>query len=115
MKQKTLLSTYDTMTKIKDLIPQSIQDTLGKVTSKPKRRRMKAGIIASTEEHRMELCKELRYYETKEKQDIKCIPVLLMFGEPRKRLTKLEVNEYTSLGCRVEYMTQNEVKQLKLK
>lgn len=103
------------MTKIKDLIPKSIQDILGEVTSKPKRRRMKAGIIASTEDHRMEVCKELRYYETKEKQDTKCIPVLFMFGQPQRRLTKLEVKDYTSLGCRVEYMTQTEVKQLKLK
>ena len=38
-----------------------------------------------------------------------------MFGEPRKRLTKLEVKDYTSLGCRIEYMTHNEVKQLNIK
>ena len=113
MKQKTLLSTYDTMTKIKDLIPQSIQDTLGKVTSKPKRRRMKANIIASTEDHRMEVCKELRYYENKEKQDTKCIPVLFMFGQPQRRLSKDEATEYRNLGAKVELLTPQEAKSIK--
>ena len=101
------------MTKIKDLIPKSIQDILGEVTSKPKRRRMKAGIIASTEDHRMGLCKELRYYENKEKQDTKCIPVLFMFGKPQRVLSKDEDTEYRKLGAKVELLTPQEAKSIK--
>ena len=101
------------MTKIKDLIPKGIQDTLGKVTSKPKRRRMKAGIIASTEDHRMEVCKELRYYENKEKQETKCIPVLFMFGKPQRVLSKDEATEYRKLGAKVELLTPQEAKSIK--
>ena len=99
--------------KLEQLIPSSIKDAMMEVTSKPKRRRMKASIIASTEDHRMEVCKELRYYENKEKQDTKCIPVLFMFGQPQRRLSKDEATEYRNLGAKVEYMTPQEAKSIK--
>ena len=74
---------------------------------------MKANIIASTEDHRMEVCKELRYYENKEKQDTKCIPVLFMFGQPQRRLSKDEATEYRNLGAKVELLTPQEAKSIK--
>ena len=101
------------MAKLENLIQESLKEKLKEVTSKPKRRRMKASIIASTEDHRMEVCKELRYYENKEKQDTKCIPVLFMFGQPQRRLSKDEATEYINLGAKVEYMTPQEAKSIK--
>ena len=38
--------------KLEQLIPSGIKDAMMVVTSKPKRRRMKATLINSTEEHR---------------------------------------------------------------
>lgn len=101
------------MAKLENLIQEPLKERLKEVTSKPKRRRMKASIIASTEDHRMEVCKELRYYENKEKQDTKCIPVLFMFGQPQRRLSKDEATEYINLGAKVEYMTPQEAKLIK--
>ena len=101
------------MAKLMQMIPDSLKERAEKAVSKPKRRRMKASIIASTEDHRMELCKELRYYETKEKQDIKCIPVLFMFGKPQRVLSKDEATEYRNLGAKVELLTPQEAKSIK--
>ena len=103
------------MAKFIDMISNSLKERVEKVVSKPKRRRMKGGIIASSIPEIEAKCKEIRWAEEQDRKNNKCIPVLFMFGEPRKRLTKLEVNDYTSLGCRIEYMTQTEVKQLNLK
>ena len=38
-----------------------------------------------------------------------------MFGEPRKTLSVDEVLEYKTMGCRIEYMSKEEVKQLNIK
>lgn len=97
-----------------NLISNSLKERVEKVVSKPKRRRMKGGIIASTDEHRSKLCKEIRYMEYQEQQE-QLVPVLFMFGSPKKVLNKHEEHEYKSLGCRVEYIKRNEVKQLNLK
>ena len=99
------------MQKMENLINESVKDRLVEVTFKPKRRRIKGGIIASTEEHRAQLCKELRHYEYKESQK-QLVPVLFMWGKPHKILTSLEEHEYKALGMRVEYIKINEAKNL---
>lgn len=99
------------MAKIKDQIPEGLQEKVEKVVSKPKRRRMKGGIIASTEEHRAQLCKELRYYEHQEQQE-HLVPVLFMWGIPHKILNSAEEHEYKALGMRIEYMKHKEAKSL---
>lgn len=97
-----------------NLISNSLKERVERVVSKPKRRRIKGGIIASTDEHRSQICKELRYYEHRDSQE-QLVPVLFMFGSPKKVLNKQEEYEYKSLGCRVEYIKRKEVKQLNLK
>ena len=99
------------MAKLMQMISDSLKEKVEKVVSKPKRRRMKGGIIASTEEHRAQLCKELRYYEQKEQQE-QLVPVLFMWGNPHKILNSAEEHEYKSLGMRIEYMKQKEAKSL---
>ena len=101
------------MAKLMQLISNSLKERVEKAVSKPKRRRIKGGIIASTEEHRSQLCKELRYYEHKESQE-QLVPVLFMWGMPQKRLTKSEVQAYKNMGSRVEYLSETEVKSLNL-
>ena len=103
------------MAKLMQMISDSLKERVQKVVSKPKRRRLKGGIIASSIPEIEAKCKEIRWAEEQDRKNNRCIPVLFMFGEPRKRLTKLEVKDYTSLGCRIEYMTHNEVKQLNIK
>lgn len=93
------------------LISNSLKERVEKAVSKPKRRRIKGGIIASTEEHRSQLCKELRYYEHKESQE-QLVPVLFMWGKPHKILTSLEEHEYKALGMRIEYLKKHEAKSL---
>lgn len=103
------------MTKIKDLIPKCIQDTLGKVTSKPKRRRMKATLINSTEDHRSAVCKELQYLTHKQNENKKIVPVLFLWGKPSRVLRgKDEIHSYKSMGCNIQYLSETEVKSLKL-
>lgn len=103
------------MTKIKDLIPKGIQDTLEEVTSKPKRRRMKATLINSTEEHRSAVCKELQYLTHKQNEGQKLVPVLFLWGKPSRILRgKDEIHSYKSMGCNIQYLSETEVKSLKL-
>ena len=99
------------MTKMENLINESIKDRLVEVTSKPKRRRLKGGIIASTDEHRSKTCKEIRFYEHQEQQE-RLVPVLFMWGAPHKILNSAEEHEYKALGMRIEYMKQKEAKSL---
>lgn len=99
------------MTKFINLISNSLKERVEKAVSKSKRRRIKGGIIASTEEHRSQLCKELRYYEHKESQE-QLVPVLFMWGKPHKILNSREEHEYKALGMRVEYIKRNETKNL---
>ena len=99
------------MAKLMQMISDSLKERVEKVVSKPKRRRMKGGIIASTEEHRAQLCKELRYYEHQEQQE-HLVPVLFMWGIPHKILNSAEEHEYKALGMRIEYMKHKEAKSL---
>lgn len=93
------------------LISKSLKKRVEKAVSKPKRRRIKGGIIASTEENRSKICKEIRHYEYKESQE-QLVPVLFMWGKPHKILTSLEEHEYKALGMRIEYMKHKEAKSL---
>lgn len=103
------------MNKICNLIDDSIKDRLVEVTSKPKRRRMKATLINSTEEHRSAVCKELQYLTHKQNENKKIIPVLFLWGKPSRRLRgKDEIHTYESMGCNIQYLSETEVKSLKL-
>lgn len=106
------------MVKIKDQIPEGLQETLEKAVAepkKPKRPRLQQcrWIASSTPEIEKE-CKQVRYYEHKEKMNLKTIPVLFICGK-RKRLTKAEALWYKSMNARVEYLSETEVKSLNIK
>lgn len=103
------------MTKIENLINESIKDRLVGVTSKPKRRRMKTTLINSTEDHRSAVCKELQYLTHKQNENKKLIPVLFLWGKPSRILRgKDEIHSYKSMGCNIQYLSETEVKSLKL-
>lgn len=105
------------MTKIKDLIPKCIQDTLGKVTSKPKRRRLSPSIVASTEDHRRQILGEIKALDKtdKERNHVETlIPVLFLWGVPQKRLNKTEAQTYKSMGSRIEYIKESELNTLNI-
>ena len=106
------------MTKIENLINESIKDRLIGVTSKPKRRRMRPQITASTEDRRRQILGEIKALDKadKERNNIeKYIPVLFLWGKPQKRLTKIEAHTYKNMGSRVEYISETEVKSLNIK
>ena len=105
------------MNKMENLINESIKDRLVEVTSKPKRRRMKPQIVASTEDHRRQILGEIRALDQadKERNYVETlIPVLFLWGMPQKRLTKTEAHTYKNMGSRLEYLSETEVKSLKL-
>lgn len=99
------------MVKLKDVISDSLKEKVEKVVSKPKRRRLKGGIIASTEEHRSKICKEIRFYEHQEQQE-RLVPVLFLWGKPHEILSRPKADEYKALGMRIEYMKHKEAKNL---
>lgn len=105
------------MTKMENLINESIKDRLVEVTSKPKRRRLRPQIVASTEEHRRQLLGEIRAMDKadKERNHVETlIPVLFLWGMPQKRLTKTEAHTYKNMGSRVEYMKESELNTLNI-
>lgn len=106
------------MVKIKDQIPEDLQEKLGKAVAepkKPKRPRLhQCRIIASSIPEVEKKCKELRYREHEEKKDLKIIPVLFICGE-RKRLSESEAQWYKSMGAEVNYLSETEVKSLNIK
>ena len=103
------------MAKIKDQIPEGLQEKLGKVVAKPKRPRLQqCRIIASSIPEVEKKCKELRYREHEEKKELKTIPVLFMCGE-RKRLTEADALWYQSMGAEVKYLSETEVRSLNIK
>ena len=105
------------MNKMENLINESIKDRLVEVTSKPKRRRMKPQIAASTEDHRRQILGEIRALDQadKERNYVETlIPVLFLWGMPQKRLNKTEAHTYKNMGSRVEYLSEIEVKSLNL-
>lgn len=105
------------MAKIENLIQESLKERLKEAAAepkKPKRPRLQQcrWIASSTPEIEKE-CKQVRYYEHKEKMNLKTIPVLFICGK-RKRLTKAEALWYKSMGAEVKYLSETEVKSLKL-
>lgn len=106
------------MTKMENLINESIKDRLVEVTSKPKRLRMKPQIVASTEDHRRQILGEIKALDKadKERNHVETlIPVLFLWGMPQKKLTKAEAHTYKNMGSRVEYLSETEVKSLNIK
>lgn len=106
------------MVKIENLIQEPLKERLKEVTSKPKRRRMRPQIVASTEDHRRQVLGEIKALDKadRERNNIeRYIPVLFLWGVPQKRLTKAEAHAYKELGSRVEYMKESEVKSLNIK
>ena len=102
------------MAKIKDQIPEGLQEKLGKVVAKPKRPRLQqCRIIASSIPEVEKKCKELRYREHEEKKDLKIIPVLFICGD-RKILSETDAQWYKSMGADVRRLSETEVKSLKL-
>lgn len=107
------------MAKLEDLIQQPLKEKLEKVTSKPKRRRMKPQLVASTEDCKRKILGEIkaldkRAIERGEMQERR-VPVLFLWGMPQKRLTKSEVQAYKNMGSRIEYLSETEVKSLNIK
>jgi hypothetical protein len=106
------------MAKIGNLINESIKDRLVEVTSKPKRRRMRPQIVASTEEHRNNLLREIRAMDKRSQERGELpeplVAVLFMWGKPQKRLSKTQVSVYKEMGARIEYLSETEVKSLNL-
>lgn len=101
--------------KLEQLIPNGIKDAMMEVTSKPKRRRMKATLINSTEEHRSAVCKELQYLTHKQNENKKIVPVLFLWGKLSRILRgKDEIHSYKSMGCNIQYLSEAEIKSLKL-
>lgn len=106
------------MVKFKDQIPEDLQEKLGKAVAKPKKpkrpRLQQCRWIASSTPEIEKECKQVRYYEHKEKMNLKTIPVLFMCGD-RKILSKTDALWYESMGSRVEYLSETEVKSLNIK
>ena len=102
--------------KLEQLIPSGIKEAMMEVTSKPKRRRMKATLINSTEEHRSAVCKELQYLTHKQNEGQKIVPVLFLWGKPSRILRgKDEIHSYKSMGCNIQYLSETEIKSLNIK
>ena len=105
------------MAKLENLIQEPLKEKLKEVTSKPKRRRMKPQIVASTEDHRKQILGEIKALDKtdKERNHVETlIPVLFLWGMPQKRLTKTEAHTYKNMGSRIEYMTENELNTLNI-
>lgn len=105
------------MNKMENLINESIKDRLVEVTSKPKRRRIRPQIVASTEDHRRQILGEIRALDKadKERNHVETlIPVLFLWGMPQKRLTKTEAHTYKNMGSRVEYLKESELNTLNI-
>ena len=105
------------MVKLENLIQEPLKEKLKEVTSKPKRRRMKPQIVASTEDHRSQILGEIKALDKadKERNHVETlIPVLFLWGMPQKRLTKAEAHTYKNMGSRVEYMNESELNTLNI-
>ena len=102
------------MTKIENLIDNSIKDRLVEVTSKPKRRMVTRELIASSDDSIEAKCREVRWQEHQERMTQQCVYVLFICGQPVRRLTKDQALEYQSIGARVEKITPNDAKKYNL-
>jgi hypothetical protein len=102
------------MTKLSNLIGESIKDRLKKVTSKPKRRMITRELIASSDDTIEAKCREIRWQEHQDRMTQKCVYVLFICGQPVRRLTKDQALDYKAIGARVEEVTPNEAKKYNL-
>lgn len=107
------------MVKLENLIQEPLKEKLKEVTSKPKRRRMRPQIVASTDDHRNSLLREIRAMDRRaqERGEVpeSLVAVLFMWGKPQKRLSKSQVSIYKDMGARIEYLKETEVKSLNIK
>lgn len=105
------------MAKLEDLISNSLKERVEEAVAepkKPKRPRIhQCRWIASSTPEIEKKCKKVRYHEYEEKKDLKTIPVLFICGE-RKRLSEAEAQWYQSMGAEINYLSETEVKSLKL-
>lgn len=102
------------MTKLSNLIGESIKDRLKEVMSKPKRRMITRELIASSDDTIETKCREVRWQEHQDRMTQKCVYVLFICGQPVRRLTKDQALEYQSIGARVEKITPNDAKKYNL-
>lgn len=106
------------MTKLENLIQEPLKERLKEVTSKPKRRRLRPQIAASTDTHRNSLLREIRAMDRRAQERGELpeplVAVLFMWGKPQKRLSKTQVLMYKEFGARIEYLKETEVKSLNL-
>lgn len=70
---------------------------------------IKKHLDASTEEPKCSLCKEIAYLRAKQ-APIQLVPVLFMFGVPQRILKITEVTEYETMGAKVKYIKETEIK-----
>jgi hypothetical protein len=85
---------------------------LNKQTNKTMRPRIiiiKKHLDASTEEPKCQMCKEIAYL-TKKQAPVQVVPVLFMFGMPQRILKITEVTEYETMGAKVKYIKETEIK-----
>lgn len=102
------------MTKLSNLIGESIKDRLKEVTSKPKRRMITRELVASSDNTTETKCREVRWQEHQDRMAQRCVYVLFICGQPVRRLTKDQAREYQEIGARVEKLTLNEIKKYNL-
>lgn len=106
------------MPKLENLIQEPLKEKLKGAAAEPKKpkrpRLQQCRIIASSTPEVEKKCKELRYREHEEKKELKTVPVLFAWGQ-RKRLTEADARWYESMGSRVEYLSETEVKSLNIK
>jgi hypothetical protein len=107
------------MAKIENLIQESLKERLEEVTSKPKRRRIEAKLVASTEDRKQKVLGEIKALDKRaiERGEMKepLVPVLFLWQIPQKRLTKEEASWYEERGGKVKYLPIQEVKNLHIK
>lgn len=107
------------MAKLMNIISDSLKERVEMVVRRPKRRRMKSQIVASTEDRKRKILGEIkaldkRAIERGEMQE-RLVPVLFLWGEPRKILHSNEVQSWENLGMKITYLKESEVKILKIK
>lgn len=107
------------MTKISNLVSESIKDRLVGVTSKPKRRKLCAELAASTDDRKRQILGEIKSLDKAaiERGEMReeLVPVLFLWGAPRQVLSSKDVSSYKELGGNIKYLTKTEVKSLNIK
>lgn len=85
---------------------------------KQKRQRLAPQIVSSTEDRKQAIIREIRALDKAaiERGEMKerVVPILFLWGKPVKRLCEAETQTYINLGARVNYLSETEVKSLKL-